>query len=81
MWATFEKLKEKYWWPGIYKDVNHFVSTCESCQMGSVVRHRDELHPTYPLAIHFKWMIDLVTMLMGVGQMWHLVLSRENLTN
>ena len=29
-WATFEKLKEKYWWPSIYKDVLHFVSTCET---------------------------------------------------
>jgi hypothetical protein len=31
-WATFEKLKEqKYWWPGLYKDVHQFVTTCESC--------------------------------------------------
>ena len=30
-WATFEKLKERYWWPGMYNDVHHFVITCESC--------------------------------------------------
>ena len=36
-WATFKKLKEKYWWPGMYKSVHDFVSTCESCQMHSVV--------------------------------------------
>ena len=65
-WATFEKLKEKYWWLGLYQDVHHFVTTCESCQMHSVVRHRDELHPTYPPIVHFKWMVDLVTMSMGV---------------
>ena len=80
-WATFEKLKEKYWWPGMYKDVAHFVGTCESCQIHSNIRHRDELHPTYPLAIHFKWMVDLVSMPMGVGQMKYLVLAREDLTN
>ena len=49
--------------------------------MHSIVRHRDELHPTYPPAIHFKWMVDLVTMPMGVGQMRYLVLAREDLTN
>ena len=67
-WATFEKLKGKYWWPGLYRDVHRFVTTCESCQMHSTVRHRDELHPTYPPTIHFKWMVDLVTMPMGVGK-------------
>ena len=80
-WATFEKIKGKYWWPGLYRDVHRFVTTCESCQMHSVVRHRDELHPTYPPTVHFKWMVDLVTMPMGVGQMRYLVLAREDLTN
>ena len=36
-WATFKKLKEKYWWSGLYWDVHQFVTTCESCQMYSVV--------------------------------------------
>jgi hypothetical protein len=80
-WATFEKLKEKYWWPGLYKDVHRFVTTSESCRMHSMVRHRDELHLTYPPTVHFKWMVDLVTMPLGVGQMRYLVLAREDLTN
>ena len=65
----------------MYKDVLHFVSTCESCQVHSNIRHREELRPTYPLTIHFKWMVDLVSMPMGVGQMKYLVLAREDLTN
>ena len=65
----------------MYKDVLHFVSTCESCQVHSNVRHRDGLRPTYPLTIHFKWMVDLVSMPMGVGQMKYLVLAREDLTS
>jgi hypothetical protein len=77
--ATFEKLKGKYWWPGQYPDVHRFMTTCESCQMHSMVRHRDELHPTYPPTVHFKWMVDLVTMPLGVGQMRHLVLAPEDL--
>ena len=66
-WATFEKLKERYWWPGMYKDVHHFASTCERCQMHSVIRHRDELHPTYLPTVHFNWTLDVMTMPMGIG--------------
>ena len=67
-WATFEKLKEKYWWLRMYKDVAHFVGTCESYQVHSNIQHRDELHLTYLLTIHLKWIVDLVSMSMGVGQ-------------
>ena len=49
--------------------------------MHSTIRHRDELHPTYPPIVHFKWMVDLVTMPMGVGQMRYLVLAREDMMN
>ena len=49
--------------------------------MHSIVLHRNEFHPTYPLTIHFNWMVDLVTMSMRVWQMRYLVLAREDLTN
>ena len=58
-----------------------FVTTYESCQTHSAIRHRDELHPTYSSTVHFKWMVDLVTMPIGVGQMQYLVLACEDLTN
>ena len=49
--------------------------------MHSGIRLRDELHPAYQPTIHFKWMVDLVTMLMGVGEMRYMVLAREDRTN
>jgi hypothetical protein len=53
IWATFPKLKKKYWWPRIYNDVAIYVwETCKECHFFSNVRHQDKLHPTYPLAIH-----------------------------
>ena len=55
IWATYNKIKERYWWKGLYKDVEDFVASCVDCQLQSKVRYRDELHPTYPLAIHFQW--------------------------
>ena len=81
IWATFAKIKEKYWWKGLYKDVEEFVGSCETCQVYSNIRHRDGLNPTYPLAIHYKWVVDLVAMPMGVWQKKYLVLAREELSN
>ena len=65
----------------MYKSVHDFVSTCDSSHMHSVVRYRDELHPTYSPTVHFKSMVDLVTMPMGEGQKRYLVPAREDLTN
>jgi hypothetical protein len=79
--ATFANLKEKYWWPGICKDVAAYVETCKECHMFSNVRRRDELHPTYLLEMHYKWTVDIVMMPMGRWHMKYLVLAREDLTN
>ena len=38
-WATFEKVKQKYWWKNMYKDVAEFTGSCEKCQIYSRVRH------------------------------------------
>jgi Integrase zinc binding domain/RNase H-like domain found in reverse transcriptase/Reverse transcriptase (RNA-dependent DNA polymerase) len=81
IWATYNKIKERYWWKGLYKDVEEFVASCTECQLQSKVRYRDELHPTYPLAMHFQWVIDLVAMPSGLWGMKYLVLAREELSN
>lgn len=81
IWATYTKIKERYWWKSLYKDVEDFVASCIECQLQSKIRYRDELHPTYPLSIHFQWVIDLVTMPNGIWGMKYLVLAREELSN
>ncbi|KAL3694555.1 hypothetical protein R1sor_008206 [Riccia sorocarpa] len=81
VWATYMKLKERYWWKGLYKDVTEFVSSCLHCQFYSKVRYRDGLVPTYPPSIHFRWVLDLVMMPPGLWGMRYLVLAREDLSN
>ena len=54
---------------------------CKSCQIHSVVRHRDEIHLAYPPTMHCKWMVDLVMMPLGKGQKRYLMLAREDLNN
>ena len=79
--ATFAKLREKYWWPGVYKDIASYVGTCAQCQLYSNVQHRDGLHLTYPLPMHYKWSVYIVVMPMGLWQMKYLLLEKEDLTN
>jgi hypothetical protein len=81
VWATYHKIKERYWWKGLYKDVEEFVASCTECQLQSKVRYRDGLHPTYPLSMHFQWVIDLVAMPLGIWGMKYLVLAREEHSN
>jgi hypothetical protein len=65
----------------MYRDIAEFTGSCEKCQVYSGVRHRDELHPTFSLAISFNWMVDIVAMPTGIKQKKYLVLAREDLTN
>ncbi|KAL3687707.1 hypothetical protein R1sor_014016 [Riccia sorocarpa] len=81
IWATYTKLKERYWWKGMYSDVDKFVGSCLHCQFYSKVRHRDGLVPTFPPSIHFRWVLDLVMMPSGLWGMKYLVLAREDLSN
>ncbi|KAL3684474.1 hypothetical protein R1sor_002496 [Riccia sorocarpa] len=81
VWATYMKLKERYWWKGMYSDVDKFVGSCLHCQFYSKVRHRDGLIPTFPPSIHFRWVLDLVKMPPGLWGMRYLVLAREDLSN
>jgi hypothetical protein len=65
----------------MYKNIKEFVESCEVCKKYSIVCHRDGLHPTFPLAMHYKWVVDIVMMPQGIWQMKYLVLAREDLTN
>jgi hypothetical protein len=80
-WATFEKLKGKVLVAGtvprralVRDDLRKLSNALHSPTSGRAP-------PDLPPTVHFKWMVDLVTMPMGVGQMRYLVLAREDLTN
>ena len=51
------------------------ASCCQMCSTEmSFIRH-------IPLALHAKWMVDIVVMPFGLWQMKYLVLAKEDLTN
>ena len=45
------------------------------------MKHRDGLNPTYPLALHYQWAVDLVAMPNGVRGAKFLVLAIEDLSS
>ncbi|GBC15302.2 putative integrase core domain protein [Rhizophagus irregularis DAOM 181602=DAOM 197198] len=43
--ATYEKVKEKYWWKNMKRDVEKYVKSCDNCQRRNNPQGLHELHP------------------------------------
>ena len=43
--ATFQRLKDKYYWPQMYKDIKEYVATCDNCQRFGRPTRTEPLHP------------------------------------
>jgi hypothetical protein len=57
--ATYERIKERYYWKGIKNDVETYVKTCNQCQKRGKPKGKNELHsikvkePFYQIGIDF----------------------------
>ena len=57
--ATYEKIKERYYWKGIKEDVKVYVKSCNKCQKRNKPKGKNELHsieakePFYMVGIDF----------------------------
>jgi Integrase zinc binding domain len=60
--ATFEHVKRRYQWKGMYEDVEKWVKTCEDCQRRAKIRYEEPLHPTWTLKVVDKIGVDVVYM-------------------
>jgi len=60
--ATFEQVKRRYQWKGMFKDVAEWVKTCEECQRRAKVRFEEGLHPTWSNMVWDKVGLDIVVM-------------------
>jgi len=43
--STTNKIKERYWWPGIKKHVAEFISTCDQCQREKKPQKAKDIYP------------------------------------
>ena len=60
--ATFEHVRRRYQWKGMYTDVEEWVKTCERCQLRSKLRYEEGLHPTWSVMMWDKIGVDIVYM-------------------
>ena len=43
--ATYEKLKERYYWPKMYESVKQYIKTCDNCQKRGKPNRQEEMIP------------------------------------
>ncbi|CAG8653213.1 475_t:CDS:1 [Paraglomus occultum] len=43
--STVNKIKERYWWPGISKQAAEFISTCDQCQREKKPQKAKDIYP------------------------------------
>ena len=47
---TFQKVKQRYWWKGMFKDVEHWCKSCQDCQMRKSPRNSKKA-PLLPIPV------------------------------
>ena len=47
---TFQKVKQRYWWKGIFKDVEHWWKSCQDCSMRKSPRNSKK-EPLLPIPV------------------------------
>src|SRR6266540_2935225 len=60
---VLQKLLERYYWPGMAKDINQYIAACYQCQMKKPMQKINELHPILPSRLFDRWGVDVVGLL------------------
>jgi hypothetical protein len=43
--ATYEKVKERYYWPKMYETIKQYIKTCDNCQRRGKPKRQERLIP------------------------------------
>lgn len=58
--TIYEKIKERYFWNTLLKDVKEYCQSCDSCQRRGGPRRNNDLNPIQPSDLFARWGIDIV---------------------
>ena len=78
--GTYDQLRRRYQWKGMYDDVVKYVKSCEECQSRSWIRQEEPLHPTWSLTVWEKIGIDVVYMPWTEDGFGFIVFARDDLS-
>ena len=65
--GTYTKVALRYWWKGLYRDIDKWLKTCRQCQLRAPNRTAEELHPTLENPSWSKVGLDVVYMPQDAG--------------
>ena len=57
--STYEKIKERYYWPKMYNDIRNYIESCDNCQRRGRTTRKEELIPLIVGAPFDKIGIDI----------------------
>jgi len=81
IWATYCRVRRRYYWKRMFRDVQDFIEACRECQVYSKLGVRDPLTMDPPRGVNMTWNVDIIIMPLGRGGFRYLVVAREALTN
>ncbi len=60
---VLQKLSERYYWPGMAKDINQYITACYQYQMKKSMQRINELHLILLSRLFDRWGVDVVGLL------------------
>ena len=66
--GTYSKAAERYYWHGMYKDIQNFVQSCDSCQRRGKIARNEELCPIEVIQPFDRVGLDFVGLLLLTKQ-------------
>ena len=60
---TYQKAKERFYWPNMRKDIEIYVKSCDQCQRRGKPNRKNELHPIKVREPFYQIGIDFIGLL------------------
>lgn len=73
-----KEIYQRYWWPGLSKQVEDYIRSCEKCQLRATPRYLNKLRPIFGTSLFDKVCFDIVHIPKGLERKRYLVLARDD---
>ena len=78
--GTYVKARLRYYWDGLYRDINRYIRSCKECQKRRPHSYDEPLHPTFLVTIFAKVGLDVVHMPAATDGSKYMVGMRDDLS-
>ena len=78
--GTYKKPRLRYYWDGLYRDIDRYIRSCEEFQKRSPHRYNEPLHPTFSTMVFAKVGLDVVHMPAATDRSKYMVGMRDDLS-